>query len=302
MHTLQSNISEKSFNTLSLINKLFSEYCVILNKKNVGINIKINKNLNYIDVEEHLNIVSNFTSFIKKYIKDKVKIKHEELINENASNVNLLIKQYEDTLFRGWFIPIYYYASGGISKKIDFIFEESSTKDKIVDSKKIEMKKTIYNVVQVRNLKFVTSMLEKYNEFMIVSNSINVLESICKILDDKKITYGVVNSEANVNQRQDVIDNFNNNKFKILVASVKCIAFGYSIYATNTIVLNEPIFEYEVYQQLINRVMRYDSKYDSINIEIGLSGGMQKTIYKSIENNVSSIEMFREAFLETEID
>ena len=278
----------KVYEIIYMLKFFFNYYFISLDKKAAGIEITVNKKILNISDPNHNKCLKNFSNNYSNMLKsDMIKSIDSNLDTKNSNiEINNEIcsewtrKNMEYIKYK-YFFPLYYFSCGGITSNI-----LENLKLQKVD---IEFyKKSAASRIQ----KVIDTVLLKHKKFIYVSYCIDVLSTVDNIFKNANVKYEVITGETKIESRQAIINKYNNGEFDILVASAHCISHGFSIYATNTLVLNEPFFQIEIFEQLKNRIIRMDTKFKEVNIYIACTGAMHSRINDALNKNQNIIDMF----------
>ena len=283
---IQKDYVSKAHEVIYVLRHFFHSYLVCIDKSIIGFKIKVNTKILKIYDKDHItclnNISTQYNNMLKEEISNVLENKYKE--SKNELKHYWIEKNIEYIKYR-YFFPLYFFASGGITDSFDTNLKKQLTKEK--------QDITMYHVSAKNRIKqVILQMLNKHDKFIYVSACRDALNKISEVFNEMKIKYQMITGDTKMSDRQKIIDNYNNNVFNILLSSVICLAYGFSIYATNVIVINEPIIQMEIYQQLKNRIMRIDTKFSSINIYIACTGEIHHKMYTSLLNNKQAIDVF----------
>ena len=84
------------------------------------------------------------------------------------------------------------------------------------------------------------------------------IEPITKILEKNNISYRTFYGKISKNERQQIVDDFNNNKFKALIVT-KAGGEGLDLKGVRNVVVLDPTWNDAGLQQVIGRAIRYKS-------------------------------------------
>jgi len=100
---------------------------------------------------------------------------------------------------------------------------------------------------------------EKKDKFVIFSHFLEAgLRLLMKELDKKKISYKYIDGTMSKKKREEIVEEYNNNKIKVLLIS-KAGGEGLDLKATRNIIIMEPSWNEATHKQVIGRAIRYKS-------------------------------------------
>jgi SNF2 family DNA or RNA helicase len=100
---------------------------------------------------------------------------------------------------------------------------------------------------------------EKKDKFVIFSHFLEAgLRLLMKELDKKKISYKHIDGSMSKKKREEIVEEYNNNKIKVLLIS-KAGGEGLDLKATRNIIIMEPSWNEATHKQVIGRAIRYKS-------------------------------------------
>jgi SNF2 family DNA or RNA helicase len=82
------------------------------------------------------------------------------------------------------------------------------------------------------------------------------VERVCQILQDKKIKCKFIHGGINLNQRTDIINEFQEGDLEILVLQPQCVSHGLTLTASSTIIWQSLVASGECYVQVNGRITR----------------------------------------------
>jgi len=286
----------KVYEVIYVLKSFFNNYFICLDKKSLGLNVEICTNLITINNTRHIECLEHLSHAYSKHLKEemmsvyseqkeKEKEKEKDNVQDNdKKTLEKLINKRSKYLRTKYFMPLYFFACGGVTASVtEYIQQKGLDILKYTDS-------TICRIRDVINY-----ILNKTNKFIYVSLCSNALINITKVLEELNLNYKAITSSTDMKQRQLIIDEYNNNKFDILLSSVCCIAYGFSIYATNIILMNEPIIQIEIYEQLKNRIIRLDSSFKKVEIYVACTSELHFSIFNALTHKQSIIDIFNNA-------
>ena len=133
---------------------------------------------------------------------------------------------------------------------------------------------------------------DKNGKFVIFSHFINMgIKPVMKWLDQHKVIYGHVTGDLSIESRNVAVQNYNNNKIKILFIS-KAGSEGLDLKNTSTIIIMESSWNENSIEQIIGRGVRYKSHDTMIKskriVTIYRLYCVKPTEYKAINKIINS--------------
>ncbi len=90
-----------------------------------------------------------------------------------------------------------------------------------------------------------------------VENGVNILSNF---LEKMNITYGVITGKINPNKRMDIVEEYNNGIFQVLIIT-KAGSEGLDLKGTRNIIVLDPVWNPATLEQIIGRGSRYKSHF-----------------------------------------
>ena len=119
------------------------------------------------------------------------------------------------------------------------------------------------NILEKKSPK-VDWIIEKFKsdpkaKYVIFSHYLNMgIKPVMKYFDSKKIPYGLVTGDLNMEERQQAVDDYNSEKIRILFIS-KSGSEGLDLKKTNYVIIMESAWNMGSMEQVIGRSARYKS-------------------------------------------
>ena len=271
-------IFSKVYEILYLLKYFINNYFIIINRKSIGIDIPIINKVIQIEHPKHLECLSNLIELYNDNMIKKIE-KNKEL------NLDSWLNKNKNDLHFGYFLPLYYFSAGGLTDSIINLINDYNLDISIYEKcLNDRIRKLINNIYKTFN----------HNRFVFISSSKDALNKTEKILNKMGISNKIITGDTKIQERQSIIDNYNNKSFDVLISSANCLAYGFSIYGVNTMVFNEPPMQIEVYKQLKCRMIRLDSKEKFINIYIACTGHIHNKANDALSKNTNLMDVFNE--------
>jgi superfamily II DNA or RNA helicase len=117
------------------------------------------------------------------------------------------------------------------------------------------------------------------------------INGLVEQLNENKIKYGLITGQLNRNEKQQIVNDYNDDKIKVLIFTLS-IKEGISFKETNNFIMTQPYWNYAITEQIIARGIRSDShkKGNKSTVNVYLLVGTseiddkQKTYLKYYEN------------------
>ena len=104
--------------------------------------------------------------------------------------------------------------------------------------------------------------LIKDKKTLIFSNWLDFgLKAMKRILDEKKIKSEQFSGEMSLNEKKKIVENFNENKFQVLIIS-KSGMEGLDLKEIRNVIIMDPVWNYSGIKQILGRAVRYKSHID----------------------------------------
>lgn len=134
------------------------------------------------------------------------------------------------------------------------------------------------------------------------------INGLVEQLDKDKIKYGLITGQLNKNEKQQIVNDYNDDKIKVLIFTLS-IKEGISFKETNNFIMAQPYWNYAITEQIIARGIRSDShkKGNKSTVNVYLLVGTseiddkQKTYLKYYENIMNKdIKTYEPKYLKDE--
>jgi len=134
------------------------------------------------------------------------------------------------------------------------------------------------------------------------------INGLVEQLNENKIKYGLITGQLNRNEKQQIVNDYNDDKIKVLIFTLS-IKEGISFKETNNFIMTQPYWNYAITEQIIARGIRSDShkKGNKSTVNVYLLVGTseiddkQKTYLKYYENIMNKdIKTYKPKYLKDE--
>lgn len=147
-----------------------------------------------------------------------------------------------------------------------------------------------FSTVHTDRYDLVMQLVEERPQSVVAFNWRHERVNLCKLADKMGISYGVIDGEVPVKEREKIVRDFQDGKLRVIFAHPQSAGHGLTLTAGHATIWASPTYNAEHFQQFNRRIYRTGQTKRTETIRIAAKGTCEEEVYQNLNGKLVNMQ------------
>jgi SNF2 family DNA or RNA helicase len=147
-----------------------------------------------------------------------------------------------------------------------------------------------FSTIHTDRYDLVMQLVDERPQSVVAFNWRHERVNLCKLADAMGITYGVIDGEVPVKEREQIVRDFQDGKLRVIFAHPQSAGHGLTLTAGHATIWASPTYNAEHFQQFNRRIYRTGQTKRTETIRIAARGTCEEEVYTNLNGKLVNMQ------------